>query len=103
MIRIDEYSFFVAYQNRHKHRKIELIQLLEYLMRSKITPLVEENNILREQLDVKNGMIDALIIENEKLKKLIKECERYIDCWGYYDSTGNLLFPQIEAVLGEKK
>lgn len=73
--------------NNNKDRAL-LITRIKRKIRN-INKLVKSNKKLHE--------------ENEKLKKLIKECERYIDCWGYYDSTGNLLFPQIEAVLGEKK
>jgi hypothetical protein len=102
MIRIDEQSLELVYLNRYKLRKKELNQLVEKLVRLKLFPLEEENkrlkenihsmlftdsviqkryekaseenSILREQLDVKNGMINALIIENEKLKELLKEC-----------------------------
>lgn len=103
MIRIDEQSLELVYLNRYKLRKKELIQLVEKLVRLKLFPLEdenkrlkenihsmlftddfiqkryekasEENSILREQLDVKNGMIDNLITENDKLKKLLNEID----------------------------
>lgn len=37
--------------------------------------------------------------ENTKLKELLKECRRYIDIWGYTDTHGNALLPQIDEVL----
>ena len=40
--------------------------------------------------------------ENNKLKELLKECKRYIDFWGYTDSHGNFLYPQIDKAIGEK-
>ena len=40
--------------------------------------------------------------ENKQLKELLKECKRYIDFWGYTDSHGNFLYPQIENAIGEK-
>lgn len=39
---------------------------------------VEEIKILREQLDVKNGMVDSLIVENDRLKKLLKKVRCYL-------------------------
>ena len=41
--------------------------------------------------------------ENQQLKELLKECKRYIDFWGYTDSHGNFLYPQIDNAIGEKK
>ena len=40
--------------------------------------------------------------ENKQLKELLKECKRYIDFWGYTDSHGNFLYPQIDKAIGEK-
>ena len=40
--------------------------------------------------------------ENAQLKELLKECKRYIDFWGYTDSHGNFLYPQIDKAIGEK-
>lgn len=41
--------------------------------------------------------------ENAQLRELLRECKRYIDIWGYTDTRGNLLLPQINQVLGEDK
>lgn len=46
---------------------------------------------------------EKLAEENQQLKKLLKECKRYIDFWGYTDSHGNFLYPQIDNAIGEKK
>lgn len=46
---------------------------------------------------------ERLAEENQKLKELLKECKRYIDFWGYTDSHGNFLYPQIDNAIGEKK
>ena len=54
-----------------------------------LTSLLQEKNI------------ECLHREN-KLKELLKECKRYIDIWGYTDTHGNLLLPQIEQALGEE-
>lgn len=80
--------------------------------------LIDKN---RYDEDVKNGIIPektliekqvwestlnrsmVLEAENTKLKELLKECKQYIDIWGYTDTHGNLLFPQIEQALGENK
>jgi hypothetical protein len=35
----------------------------------------------------------------KQLKELLKECRRYIDIWGYTDTHGNALLPQIDEVL----
>ena len=40
--------------------------------------------------------------EWQQLKELLKECKRYIDFWGYTDSHGNFLYPQIDNAIGEK-
>lgn len=40
--------------------------------------------------------------EWQELKELLKECKRYIDFWGYTDSHGNFLYPQIDNAIGEK-
>lgn len=37
--------------------------------------------------------------ENAQLKELLRECKRYIDIWGYTDTHGNLLLPQIDEAL----
>lgn len=53
-----------------------------------------------------NSLMSAnikLVEENTKLKELLKECKRYIDIWGYTDTHGNLLLPQIDQALGEDK
>ena len=44
---------------------------------------------------------ERLAEENQKLKELLKECKRYIDFWGYTDSHGNFLYPQIDNAIGE--
>ena len=46
---------------------------------------------------------EKLAEENQQLKELLKECKRYIDFWGYTDSHGNFLDPQIDNAIGEKK
>lgn len=56
-----------------------------------------------DQLKVKENMIKSYQKENARLKELLKECKRYIDIWGYTDTHGNLLLPQIEQALGEDK
>lgn len=89
-MRIDEQSLFITYQNRYKLRKKELIQLVEYLMRSKIFPLEEENKRLKENIhsmlftdDVIQERYEKASEENQKLKELLKECR---DELNEYDS-----------------
>lgn len=41
----------------------------------------------------------AKLEENAQLKELLKECRRYIDIWGYTDTHGNALLPQIDEAL----
>lgn len=43
--------------------------------------------------------IERQIAQNAKLKDILKECRRYIDIWGYTDTHGNALLPQIDEVL----
>ena len=45
--------------------------------------------------------IKELEMENEQLKELLKECRRYIDIWGYEDTHGRAILPQIDEVLNE--
>jgi len=35
----------------------------------------------------------------KQLKELLKECRRYIDIWGYEDTHGRAILPQIDEVL----
>lgn len=37
--------------------------------------------------------------KNDEIKELLKECRRYIDIWGYTDTHGNALLPQIDEAL----
>lgn len=52
-----------------------------------------------DQLLVKENMIKSYQEENAKLKELLKECRRYIDYWGYEDTHGRAILPQIDEVL----
>lgn len=42
---------------------------------------------------------NKLAEENAQLKELLEECRRYIDIWGYTDTHGNALLPQIDEAL----
>ena len=42
---------------------------------------------------------EVLRLKNAQLKELLKECRRYIDIWGYTDTHGNALLPQIDEAL----
>lgn len=66
-------------------------------------PIEKQGDVLLCEFESANYDIEqkALKEENTKLKSLLKECKRYIDIWGYTDTHGNALFPQIEQVLGE--
>lgn len=61
---------------------------------------VEEIKILREQLDVKNGMVDALLLENQQLKELLRECESVIRFENEYENEK--LLTKIDNAIGEK-
>ena len=95
------------------------IDLLRTRIRSKIRrieklctsnkKLHEENTHLKENIhsmlytdDVVQDRYDKAKRENKQLKDLLKECKRYIDIWGYTDTHGNLLLPQINQVLWEE-
>jgi hypothetical protein len=49
-MRLDEYSQHIAYANRYKLRKRELIELVEYFMIRRICVLEDENQQLKELL-----------------------------------------------------
>ena len=42
---------------------------------------------------------NELLEENAQLKELLKECRRYIDYWGYEDTHGRAILPQIDEAL----
>lgn len=44
-----------------------------------------------------------LVHEINKRNDLLKECLRYIDMWGYSDSHGDALWPQIKRAIGESE
>ena len=64
--------------------------------------LVDKIAELTKWLNLKSEYICKLEDENKRLKELLKECKRYIDIWGYTDTHGNALLPQINQVLGEE-
>lgn len=79
-------------------------------LQAKIDELEKENKAQAHQLGNQGYRIHNQrheirnrLKENERLRTLLRECKRYIDIWGYDDSHGNPLYPQIETVLGDNK
>lgn len=71
--------------------------------------LLDENKRLKHDVGnlgykIKNQRqeINNLLKEKATLKELLKESKRYIDIWGYTDTHGNALLPQINKALGEE-
>ena len=81
-MRLDEYSHHIAYGNRYKLRKRELIELVEYFMIRRVCVLENEIQKLKKEVDeygVSYAMTQELRnLEKNNLKDLLRECQEYI-------------------------
>ena len=95
---VPSYQEWQAKDKENQQLKTQIAKLTEIVG---VLPLNHSVSNLGYKIKNQRHEINNRIKEIDKLKELLRECKRYIDFWGYTDSHGNFLYPQIDKAIGE--